>query len=107
MLDVYKRLTDEGIEFYWFIVGDGPDRDELEKRVREFGLEKRFILMGRKENPFPYYKYADISTTLSYYEGLCGAVNEAKVIGKPVIATQFSGIEDTNFRWGEWVNCRE
>ncbi len=52
----------------------------------------RFLRFGIKENPFPYFKAADISATLSYYEGLCGAVNEVKVIGKPVLATQFSGI---------------
>ena len=94
MLDVHKRLTDSGIEFYWFVVGDGPDREILAESVRGRGMEKRFILVGRKENPFPYYKYSDISATLSYYEGLCGAVNEAKVMGKPVIATHFSGVEE-------------
>jgi glycosyltransferase involved in cell wall biosynthesis len=55
-------------------------------------MEDSFLLLGQQENPFPYYLHADISATLSYYEGLCGAVNEAKVMGRPVIATRFSGI---------------
>jgi len=94
MVDVHKRLNDEGIQFYWFVVGDGADRERLLSKVREAGLEQCFILLGRQENPFPYYKHADVSATLSYYEGLCGTVNEAKVMGKPVVATRFSGIEE-------------
>jgi glycosyltransferase involved in cell wall biosynthesis len=63
---------------------------EVDKEENSSG----FIFTGSKNNPFPYYKYADISATLSYYEGLCGTVNEAKVMGKCVIATTFSGINE-------------
>ena len=94
MLNVYKRLRERGIFFYWFVVGDGPDLQELSRRVDKYNLEDGFILLGRKENPFPIYKYCDISATLSYYEGLCGTVNEAKIMGLPVIATEFSGIHE-------------
>lgn len=94
MLAIHKRLHDEGIDFYWFVVGDGPDRQRLEESIRQCGMEHRFILVGRRENPFPYYQHANIVATLSYYEGLCGSVNEAKVLGKAVIATEFSGIRE-------------
>jgi len=94
MLRVHQRLSAEGINFNWFVVGDGPDRDRLAAQIKGCGMEDNFILLGQQENPFPYYKYADISATLSYFEGLCGTVNEAKVLGKPVIATRFSGIEE-------------
>lgn len=94
MLQVHRELRDRGINFHWFVVGDGSDRDQIAQAVSKMGMTDRFILVGRKENPFPYYRYADISATLSYYEGLCGTVNEAKVLGKPVIATRFSGIDE-------------
>ncbi len=92
MVSVHSRLNQEGIDFQWFIVGDGPDKEKMQIAINKAGLTDKMILLGSRENPFPYYKNADISATLSYYEGLCGAVNEAKVIGKPVIATEFSGI---------------
>ncbi len=92
MVNVHKRLNEEGIDFYWFIVGDGPDKVMLQEAIDKAGLHEKMILLGSKANPYPYFKAADISATLSYYEGLCGAVNEAKVLGKPVIATEFSGI---------------
>jgi len=94
MVKVHKRLADEGIDFMWFVVGDGLDREMMQKAIDKAELSTNMILVGSKENPFPYFKAADISATLSYYEGLCGAVNEAKVIGKPVLATQFSGINE-------------
>ncbi|MDA7918916.1 glycosyltransferase, partial [Mariniblastus sp.] len=94
MLSVHRQLRDSGIDFRWFVVGDGPDRERLMQAIVEQEMEKHFILLGRKENPFPYYLFADVSATLSYYEGLCGTVNEAKVLGRPVIATQFSGIDE-------------
>jgi glycosyltransferase involved in cell wall biosynthesis len=94
MVRVHKRLSDEGIDFMWFVVGGGPDHKKLQMAIDKAGLSSKMILLGSKENPFPYFKAADISATLSYYEGLCGAVNEAKVMGKPVLATQFSGINE-------------
>jgi len=94
MVKVHSRLDKEGIKFRWLVVGDGPDKNMMQEAINEAGLKDKMILLGSKENPFPYYHIADISATLSYYEGLCGAVNEAKVVGKAVLATEFSGIYD-------------
>ena len=94
MVKVHSRLDREGIDFRWLVVGDGPDKDKMQQAIDKAGLKDKMILLGSKENPFPYYQISDISATLSYYEGLCGAVNEAKVVGKPVLATEFSGIYD-------------
>ncbi|MCX5780066.1 MAG: glycosyltransferase [Firmicutes bacterium] len=94
MLDVYRRLNDAGINFYWFVIGDGPDLKELIARAKYLGLSDGFILLGRSNNPFPYYRHADLCATLSNYEGLCGTVTEAKFMGKAVIATDFAGIHE-------------
>lgn len=91
MARAHRRLLDEGLDFHWFVAGDGPDRAALQALVAELGLGERFILLGRQANPFPWYRHADLVAVLSNYEGLSGAVNEAKVIGKAVIATAFSG----------------
>jgi len=94
MAHVCRRLADEGLDFRWYVAGDGPDRGLLETTISQLGLADRMILLGRQPNPFPWYAHADVVAVLSRYEGLCGAVNEAKVIGKPVIATTFSGISE-------------
>ena len=52
------------------------------------------ILLGAKPNPYPYFKKVDLVAVLSYYEGLCGVVNEAKILERPLIATEFSGVRE-------------
>lgn len=94
MVRVCQRLADAGLAFRWFVVGDGNDRALLENAIRKAGLENRIILMGRFSNPFPAYVHADVVAMVSYYEGLCGMVNEAKIAGRAVVATKVSGIDE-------------
>lgn len=81
-------------KFQWYIVGDGQDKSLLERKIMEDQLEDTMILCGSANDPMPYYAHADLVAVLSYYEGLCGVVNEAKIMCKPVIATRFSGIDE-------------
>lgn len=94
MLDVCERLKKDGMKFKWYLVGDGADLQETKKRIKEKSLEDFFLAVGKRSNPFGFYKYADLVAVLSYYEGLCGIVNEAKISGAAVIATEFSGIHE-------------
>lgn len=94
MVDVHGRLLDAGLPHVWHVLGDGPDRALLERAIEENGVSATFKLHGAIGNPFPYYKHADICAVLSRYEGLCGVVNEARVLERPVVATRFAGIEE-------------
>lgn len=94
MLDVHRRLHAEGTRYTWYILGDGPDRAPLAEAIARARVSGSFVLLGADANPFPYYRHCDIVAVLSRYEGLCGAVNEAKIMGRPVIATRFSGIAE-------------
>jgi glycosyltransferase involved in cell wall biosynthesis len=94
MVEVHRRLLEAGFAHAWHVLGDGPDRGLLEHAIGDHGVAGTFILHGDVANPFPYYKHADICAVLSRYEGLCGVVNEARVLERPVIATRFSGIEE-------------
>lgn len=94
MVEVHRRLLNVGLAHVWHVLGDGPDRALLEQAIVEYGVAETFKLHGAVANPFPYYKHADICAVLSRYEGLSGVVNEARVLGRPVIATRFSGIDE-------------
>ena len=94
MVEVHSRLLHAGIHHYWHVLGDGPDRGLLEAEIRSRGVSSTFKLHGSVSDPMPYYRYADICAVLSRYEGLCGVVNEARVLARPVIATRFAGIEE-------------
>ena len=94
MVRVCRKLVDEGFAFRWYIVGDGPDLPRLRQVITENGLDKVILTPGRIDNPFGYYRECDLVALLSYYEGLCGVVNEAKVAGKAIIATEVSGVRE-------------
>lgn len=92
MARICGRLDQAGLDFDWFVMGDGLDRPVLEAEIAAQGVEHRMHLMGPIANPFPGYANADVVAMLSHYEGLCGVVNEAKVTGRAVVATRVSGI---------------
>lgn len=94
MARVCQYLKNKGLNFTWFVIGDGPDREELQRLIQTLDISSHLILLGRLENPFPAYKAADIVAVVSYYEGLCGIVNEAKILGKAVVAAEVSGIHE-------------
>ena len=45
------------------------------------------MLLGKKENPYPYIKNCDIYALLSNYEGFGMSVIEAEILGKPILIT--------------------
>ena len=95
-IKVQKALEDRGIHTKIYIVGDGPLRYNLQKEIDEEGLTDRFILLGQKENPYPYIKYCDYFCLLSYYEGYGMVLEEAKILNKPIILTNTAAKECAN-----------
>lgn len=92
LLEVSKKLLDEGFDFKVYIVGDGDDRKKLEQLIVDNGLENQFILLGKKDNPYPYIKNADCFLLSSRYEGLPTVIIEALILGVPCISTDVAGI---------------
>ncbi len=94
MANVCATLKREGYKFKWFIVGDGPDKYLIKEKIAELALEDTMILCGHKTDPVDYYLSANLICVFSYMEGLCGVVNEAKLLSKPLIATRFTAIDE-------------
>ena len=86
-----KILKDKGIEFLWYFVGDGPEREKLEKKIQEYGLSDYITITGMKENPYPYMWSCDIYIQPSYEEALGLTIVEAQKLNKPVITTATVG----------------
>ncbi|MEH6936064.1 glycosyl transferase [Bacillus mycoides] len=85
-----RKLLDQGYDIEWYVVGYGAQEAELRKLLAELNLEKKFFLLGKKTNPYPYIKACDIYVQPSRYEGKAVTVREAQIIGKPVLITNFS-----------------
>ena len=64
-IDVMEELKKRGLPVRWYVVGEGPLREELEKRIEDRGMDKDFLLLGAKENPYPYMKQCQIYAHLT------------------------------------------
>lgn len=75
----------------WYVLGEGDLRESLEQQIKAVHLEKDFILLGVKSNPFPYYRECDLYVHATGFEGKSIAIQEAQTLGKPILATDCSG----------------
>lgn len=92
LLRVHKRLLDEGFRHHLLIVGDGYDFEHIKKLKNELGLEETATMLGFTDNPYPYFKQADFFVLSSRYEGFPTVLYEAVTLGKPIVATDVSGV---------------
>jgi glycosyltransferase involved in cell wall biosynthesis len=81
--------SDSGAVFIHF--GDGPLREEIHRRIRELGLERRFILAGLRDDLDRFLPHWDLSVLPSFTEGLPTVVLESYAAGVPVVATAVGG----------------
>ena len=94
LLPILKCLHDEGYPFVMNILGEGPDRSELESFISANEMESYVSLMGFTSNPYPYVKASDLFVCSSRSEGYSTAVTEALILGLPVITTLCSGMKE-------------
>ena len=87
-----KELEESGLEFYWWIVGEGAERDVLQNLIEKDGLSHRIQLIGARENPYPYIRQCDILVQPSRYEGKSIVLDEAKILCKPIVATNYTTV---------------
>lgn len=69
------------------ILGDGPDREKIEKIIRDENMENDIILLGSIKNPYPWLKKAKVFVHSSKYEGLPTVLIEALILNKKVISS--------------------
>ena len=89
-----KVLKDRGRDFIWWNIGHKSSEatmQELQSFICKHGLEERFLLLGADDNPYPMMLQADAVACLSDAESWSLVVTEAKILGKPIIATKTSG----------------
>ncbi len=87
LIRVHSKLMKKGFKHKIFIVGDGPLKEKLEKQIEELGIKDSFILLGAKQNPYPYIQNADYFGLFSNFEGYPMVIEEAKILRKYILAT--------------------
>jgi glycosyltransferase involved in cell wall biosynthesis len=87
-------LVKNGYDVKWYLIGEGKERTALEKQIADSGLEAHFVLLGLRDNPYPYIKNATIFVHASRLEGKSIAIDEAKILAKPIVVTNFTTVYD-------------
>lgn len=87
--EICKYIIDEGLIVKWYLIGYGGDEALIRQKIKEFHMEDYVIILGKKDNPYPYIKNCDIYIQPSRYEGKAVTVREAQILNKPVIITDF------------------
>ena len=94
--DICKRINCQlsivNCEFRirWFLIGFGGDEALIKKRVEEAGMQDYCIILGKKENPYPYMAACDVYVQPSRFEGKAVTVREAQILCKPVIIANYT-----------------
>lgn len=93
-LEACKILVEQGYDINWIIIGNGPLFNELKVKSKEWEIESNFILLGEKDNPYPYIKACDVYVQPSKTEAHCVAVEEAIALARPILATDIPAFQN-------------
>lgn len=76
--------------FKWYIIASGDEcREKTEEKIKSYHLEDRVILLGARDNPYPYIKQSDLVVCTSESESFSYVIAEAKVLHTPVLSNDF------------------
>lgn len=92
LLDAALILKKRNINFKWYIIGEGSERQFIESFILKNELQNHVFLLGLKDNPYPYMRLCDVYVQTSRYEGFGMTVAEAKILYKPIVSTNYSVI---------------
>ena len=88
--DICRRLLEKGLKVRWYLIGYGGGEDLVRRKIGEANVQDSVLILGKKDNPYPYIKNCDLYVQPSRYEGRSIAVTEAQMLGKPVVITRYA-----------------
>jgi glycosyltransferase involved in cell wall biosynthesis len=102
LIEACRRLAARGVAFTCHFVGDGPDREALQARIDESGLDAQVVLLGRMTSDAVVAELAasdvlvapSVPTRGGKREGIPVVLMEAMATGLPVVASRLSGIPE-------------
>lgn len=92
MMIVEAAIAEPGV--HWILVGDGPLRESIERRIRQSGITSRIHLAGIQAEPSQYLGALDLFVLPSLWEGFPLALIEARAAGLPIAAASVGGVEE-------------
>lgn len=89
-----RGINEINRNYIYIIIGDGEEKDNLEKLIKDYGLESNIILFGFVPQAYQYFKAFDIFLLPSLSEGLPYIALEAGLSGLPIVASSVGGIPE-------------
>lgn len=93
-LEAVTNLIKKGFKVRWYLIGEGNKKDELLAVANQNNIAESLFFLGLKSNPYPYIFNADCFLLPSFYEGKSISLEEAKLLYKPIVITDFSSAKD-------------
>lgn len=94
---IADELKKRGLNFIWTIIGGVAVKEEYEKLINSISqleLKNEIVLKGQLDNPYPEIKNSDLLVCLSSSETFNYTLMEARFLGVPVIATNFTAAKE-------------
>ena len=88
MLDIFAGACEQRDDLRLFIIGDGPDREELIQLSQKLGLSEKVTFLGNRQNPYCCMKLMDAFISTSRYEGQPLNIMEAMAVGLPLYCSK-------------------
>lgn len=88
MLEAFAKACEHRDDLKLFIIGDGPDRGELEQLSYELKISDKVIFLGNRQNPYCCMKLMDAFISTSRYEGQPLNIMEAMAVGLPLYCSK-------------------
>lgn len=104
-IDAMKILKDHGVKARWYVLGEGELREKLQSQINRLGLKEDFLLLGAKENPYPYYKQCDLYVHATRFEGKSIAIQEAQTLGCTILVSDSSGNREQVIQGEDGMMC--
>lgn len=100
LIEATEMLRNDGLKFKILFVGDGQDSNLYRKMVADKKLEDCVIFLGKKKNPYPYYKVSNCVILTSDYEGYPVVFLESMILKTPIITTNVSDYKQIEGKYG-------
>ena len=91
---IVKKLSSEGYPVHLYVLGTGPEQQNLETYIKNNSLQQFITLLGYQTNPYQYVRKCDLFVCASYAEGFSTATTEALIVETPVCTVEVSGMKE-------------
>ena len=90
-LEAAKKVTKQFPNTYFVLVGDGPLRPQIERKIQELNLGVQTRVLGACKDAWEIIQHVDVCALATHYEGCSNIIMEAMAASRPIVATDVGG----------------